>query len=39
MPDVVVLHEALKAAGSIATNDKGLAMAAQKPSVGVFQPF
>jgi predicted nucleic acid-binding protein len=38
MPDVVVLHSALNAAGSIATTDRGLAAAARALSVGVFQP-
>lgn len=38
MPDVAVLHSALRATGSIATTDKGLAAAARKLSVGVFQP-
>jgi predicted nucleic acid-binding protein len=38
MPDVVVLHEALRANGSIATTDKGLAAAARKLSIGVFKP-
>lgn len=38
MPDVVVLYEALNAAGSIATTDKGLAAAARTLSIGVFTP-
>lgn len=38
MPDVVVLHLALKLKASIATPDKALAQEARKLSVGVFQP-
>jgi predicted nucleic acid-binding protein len=38
MPDVVVLYEAHRMSGSIATTDKGLAAAARKLSVGVFWP-
>lgn len=38
MPDVVVLHQALKTSGSLATTDKGLALAARKLGLGVFQP-
>lgn len=38
MPDVVVLHEALKLEAAIATTDKSLALQARKLSLGVFQP-
>ena len=38
MPDVLVLHQALKVQGAIATTDKDLAKAARARSVGVFAP-
>lgn len=38
MPDTAVLHQALKAKGSIATTDQKLAQAARALGVGVFQP-
>ena len=38
MPDALVLHQALKVHGAIATTDKELAQQARARSVGVFQP-
>ncbi len=38
MPDVLVLHQALKVDGAIATTDKSLAEAARARSVGAFAP-
>lgn len=38
MPDVVVLHQAMKVKGSIATTDQKLAKVAKDKGVGVFQP-
>ena len=38
MPDVLVLHQALKVDGAIATTDKVLAKAARARSVGAFAP-
>jgi predicted nucleic acid-binding protein len=38
MPDVLVLHQALKVDGAIATTDKVLAEAARARSVGAFAP-
>ena len=38
MPDVVVLHQAIKAKGSIASTDQKLAKLAKEKGVGVFGP-
>ena len=38
MPDALVLHQALKVDGSIATTDKELANQARSRSIGIFQP-
>lgn len=38
MPDVLVLHQALKVDGAIATTDKDLERAARVRSIGVFAP-
>jgi predicted nucleic acid-binding protein len=38
MPDVVVLHQAMKVTGSIATTDQQLAKVAKSTGVGVFYP-
>lgn len=38
MPDVLVLHQAIKVQGSIATSDGGLASVARAMSIGVFRP-
>ena len=38
MPDALVLHQAIKVDGAIATTDKELAEQARARSVGVFQP-
>jgi rRNA-processing protein FCF1 len=38
MPDVCVLHQAMKVNGSIATTDKELARTAKSKGVGVFAP-
>ena len=38
MPDVVVLHQAMKVNGSIATTDQQLAKVAKSTGVGVFHP-
>jgi predicted nucleic acid-binding protein len=38
MPDIAVLHQALKAKGSIATTDEKLVTVAKKLGVGVFHP-
>lgn len=38
MPDVCVLHQAMKVKGAIATTDKELAKAAKSKGVGVFAP-
>lgn len=38
MPDVVVLHQAMKVNGSIATTDQQLAKVAKSKGVGVFHP-
>jgi hypothetical protein len=38
MPDAVVLHQAMKVNGSIATTDLKLALTAKDHGVGVFQP-
>jgi len=38
MPDICVLHQAMKVKGSIATTDKELAKAAKSKGVGVFAP-
>ena len=38
MPDVVVLHQAMKVNGSIATTDQQLAKVAKSTGVGVFYP-
>lgn len=38
MPDVVVLHQAMKVKGSIATTDNKLAKVAKSKGVGVFVP-
>ena len=38
MPDVVVLHQAIKTTGSIATTDQKLAKVAKSKGVGVFSP-
>jgi predicted nucleic acid-binding protein len=38
MPDVVVLHQALKVKGAIATTDGELAKVARGKNVGVFSP-
>lgn len=38
MPDVLVLHQALKVDGAIATTDKDLLRAARARSIGVFAP-
>lgn len=38
MPDAVVLQQAIKIAGSIATTDEQLAKAAKAKGVGVFSP-
>ena len=38
MPDAVVLSQALKVAGSIATTDQKLAKVARENGVGVFSP-
>lgn len=38
MLDVLVLHQALKIDGSIATTDKDMAKAARARSIGVFEP-
>ena len=38
MPDVVVLHQAMKAKGSIATTDQQLAKVAKSKGVGIFNP-
>jgi predicted nucleic acid-binding protein len=38
MPDVVVLHQAMKVKGSIATTDNKLAQVAKAKGVGVFKP-
>jgi predicted nucleic acid-binding protein len=39
MPDVVILHQAMKVKGSIATTDRNLAKVARAKAVGVFQPY
>jgi rRNA-processing protein FCF1 len=39
MPDVCVLHQAMKVKGAIATTDKELAKAAKSKGVGVFAPL
>jgi len=38
MPDAVVLSQAIKVSGSIATTDQKLARAAKEKGVGVFSP-
>jgi predicted nucleic acid-binding protein len=38
MPDAVVLHQAIKAQGSIATTDQQLSKVAKSKGVGVFHP-
>lgn len=38
MPDTLVLHQALKVDGAIATTDKDLAKAARARAIGVFSP-
>ena len=38
MPDAVVLHQAIKANGSIATTDQKLANVAKSKGIGVFSP-
>jgi predicted nucleic acid-binding protein len=38
MPDAVVLSQAIKVAGSIATADKQLAKVAKENGLGVFSP-
>jgi predicted nucleic acid-binding protein len=38
MPDAVVLSQAIKVAGSVATTDKQLAKAAKDKGLGVFSP-
>lgn len=38
MPDAVVLHQALKVKGSIATTDNKLAQVAKAKGLGVFKP-
>jgi predicted nucleic acid-binding protein len=38
MPDVVVLYQAMKVKGSIATTDRQLARIAKEKGVGVFRP-
>ena len=38
MPDAVVLSQAIKVSGSIATTDQKLAQVAKEKSVGVFSP-
>lgn len=38
MPDAVVLHQALKVNGSIATTDNKLAQVAKAKGLGVFKP-
>ena len=38
MPDAVVLHQALKVNGSIATTDNKLARVAKAKGLGVFKP-
>ena len=38
MPDAVVLHEAMKVNGSIATTDNNLAKVAKAQGLGVFKP-
>ena len=38
MPDAVVLHQAMKSKGSIATTDQQLAKIAKTKGVGVFHP-
>jgi predicted nucleic acid-binding protein len=38
MPDCLVLHQAIKASGSIATTDKTLARVSKEKAVGVFTP-
>lgn len=38
MPDVVVLHQAMKVKGSIATTDQTLAKIAKEKGLGVFDP-
>ena len=38
MPDTVVLSQAIKVSGSIATTDQKLAKAAKEKGVGVFSP-
>lgn len=38
MPDAIVLHQAIKLNGSIATTDKTLARVAKENALGVFRP-
>jgi predicted nucleic acid-binding protein len=38
MPDAVVLSQAIKVSGSIATTDKRLAKVAKDQGLGVFSP-
>ena len=38
MPDIAVLHQAVKVKGSIATTDQKLVKVAKKLGVGVFHP-